>query len=191
MGANEKQNLLSRNSICLASVLTQTSWKLWVGAMLCRTLLEDSVWRTLVFPAPSRPSTRICLVFSWFYVEGIHLSLVCLCFILYCLDPLFFIYMPQEVRAFFSIIRTCSELDQSLAFNSSSINIFQETAPLYPHRAAWNACSDSAEPSAIDFSVFQLESDLGSIAACFLITASTSSEMVINDSALETALLTW
>lgn len=61
---NEKEGLLSRNSIWLSSVLMHTALKPWVGATLCWTLFKAREWRTLVFPAPSRPNTRICLFFS-------------------------------------------------------------------------------------------------------------------------------
>lgn len=43
-------------------MLTQTALKPSVGARLRLTWLVARQWRTLVFPAPSRPSTSICLL---------------------------------------------------------------------------------------------------------------------------------
>lgn len=54
--------LLSRNSILVSSVLTHTALKPCVGALLRFTWLVASKWRTLVFPAPSKPRTKICFL---------------------------------------------------------------------------------------------------------------------------------
>lgn len=61
----QKASLLSRNSIWLSSVWMHTALRPRVGATLCWTLFKAREWRTLVLPAPSRPNTRICLLFSW------------------------------------------------------------------------------------------------------------------------------
>ena len=63
---------------------------------------------------------------------------------------------------------------------------------MFSHCAVWNVGSESGKQYAIDFSPYllqQLEIDLESIGMGFLITVSASSEMVINDSVLEMALL--
>lgn len=46
----------------LSPLLMQTALKPSVGATLRFTWLVASEWSTLLFPAPSRPSTRICLL---------------------------------------------------------------------------------------------------------------------------------